>query len=86
MSQEPEPVPEAPPPHTQGPKEVTLEISDRLSSRLLYKYSMGSKDNLACAARRENEGCRAPEKVVVVVLNPASGNLPAAKGCIWKIN
>lgn len=65
----------------QGPKEVTLEISDRLSSRLLYKYSMCSKDNLACAARRENEGCRAPEKVVVVVLNPASRNLK-----VWKIS
>lgn len=86
MSQVPEPVPEATAPPPQGHKEVTLEISDRISSRLLYKYSMCSKDNLACAARRENEGCRAQEKVVVVVLNPTSGSLPAAKGCVWKIS
>lgn len=70
----------------QGPKEVTLEISDRLSSHLLYKYSMCSKDNLACAARRENEGCRAQEKVVVVVLNPVSRTLQGAKGCVRKIS
>lgn len=64
-----------------GPQRVTLEISDRLPSRLLYKFSMCSKDNLACAASRENEGCQAQEEVaivvvVVVVRTPASGNLP----------
>lgn len=76
MSQEPMPVP-APPPLPTGPQQVTLEISDRLPRHLLYKYSMGSKDNLACAARRENEGCRAQEGVVVVVSDAASGALPS---------
>lgn len=74
MSQEPKAVPAAPPHRAQ---QVTLEISDPLPSRLLYKYSMCSKDNLACAARRENEGCRARGAPAVVVWTPASGNLPA---------
>lgn len=61
-----------------GPQQVTLEISDRLHSHMLYKYSMCSKDNLACAASRENEGCQAQKAVAtVVVWTPASGNLPA---------
>lgn len=79
MSQKPKPVPAASPPPTTGPQRVTLEISDRLPSRLLYKYSMCSKDNLACAARRENKSCWAQEEVAIVVWTPASGNLPAPR-------
>lgn len=40
---------------------------------------MCSKDNLACAARRENKSCWAQEEVAIVVWTPASGNLPAPR-------
>ena len=52
--------PHAPAPPTEA-QQVTLEISDRLPSHLLYKYSMCTKDNLAPAAGREKEGCSAEE-------------------------
>lgn len=47
-------------------RQVTLEISDRLPSHLLYKYSMRTKDNLARAGRREREGCWVEEEGVVI--------------------
>ena len=50
--------------HTETQR-VTLEISDRLPSHLLYKYSMCTKDNLARAAGREIEGCWAEQEVVI---------------------
>lgn len=56
--------PSAPAPPTEA-QQVTLEISDRLPSYLLYKYSMCTKDNLARAAGREKEGCSAEEGVVI---------------------
>lgn len=49
--------PSAPAPPTEA-QQVTLEISDRLSIHLLYKYSMCTKDNLACEAGREKEAVR----------------------------
>jgi len=56
-------------PNTPAPpsvaQQVTLEISGRLPSHLLYKYSMCTKDNLARAVGREKEGCLAEEEVVI---------------------
>lgn len=46
----------APTPPTED-QQVTLEISNRLPSHLLYKYSMCTKDNLTRAAGREEEVC-----------------------------
>lgn len=56
--------PTAPTPPTED-QQVTLEISDRLPSHLLYKYSMCTKDNLTRAVGREKEGCLAEDVVVI---------------------
>lgn len=48
-------------PHTVA-QQVTLEISDRLPSHLLYKYSMRTKDNLARAVGGEEAWLSGREK------------------------